>query len=220
MRARPLVLAVLSFLVVLLVLASSSPRALAAESYDPSVFSPNGTAYRFYAHILYRNETGDCRERMESTLEGDVTIFSRRYNNTFFAWSLGVHIKGSMFQNSTGEEPRELSIEVPGIPLTSILAVREGTRETYLMFDLEKLSSLASGQAGGASAQDLLREALKSTGHVYGEIYFTNFFYIPVNVGISHEIEYGVHNKTSGESYSVFLKICLLYTSPSPRDRG
>ena len=183
-----------------------SPAEAYAEEYDPSVFSPNGVLYKisFDALISMENETKGYYDYERTWGNGSLNIFSREEGTDYYAWSFSISFEAYYNCCRSGEEPRMETMQIPNVPVPPFIAVKKGTRETYFMIDLERLTKGMQEVSSPEEARALLTEAY---GKVYEEIYFTNFFYIPVDVGIGSKIVYGIYNKTSGEKFEVALTI-------------
>ena len=98
---------------------------------------------------------------------------------------------------------------VRGVSIPPLVAVRDGTRETYFLIDFHELERTL-GEANVTGLQDLASLASKimaATGEVNEEVYFANPFYIPLDVGLGSEIIYGIYNRTSGQQVEVGLVI-------------
>lgn len=201
----------------MLALSCLAGLASAQEEYDPSVFTPNGVVYRFQGNfsLLVENTTVSppLRELREGNFSLTMSIFSRDQGGGYHAWSFSIYLE-NWYYNKPEELPEPLttvleSLGIQGVAVPPLVAVKWGTRETYFLIDFHKLKrTLQEAQlTGPESAGALASQVLAATGQVNEEVYFTNPFYIPTNVGLGTQLVYGVYNKTSGEQYEVYLAI-------------
>ena len=201
----------------MLALSCLAGLASAQEEYDPSVFTPNGVVYRFQGNfsLLVENTTVSppLRELREGNFSLVISIFSRDQGGGYHAWSFSIYLE-NWYYNRPEELPEPLttvleSLGIQGAAVPPLVAVKWGTRETYFLIDFHKLKrTLQEAQlTGPESAGALASQVLAATGQVNEEVYFTNPFYIPINVGLGTQLVYGVYNKTSGQQYEVYLAI-------------
>ena len=218
MKVRPSVLMVMLCTMLTLAVLLASSSSWAQGEFDPSVFSPNGVVYKFEGSfsVIIENATpasGPLREVREGNFTLVLTIFSKEHGSGYHAWSFSMYIE--QFNYNRPEElpePVQMLIEllgVKGVSVPPLVAVKDGTRETYFLINFHELERTLS-ETNVTGLQDLASLASKvmaATGEVNEEVYFTNPFYIPLNVSLGTEIVYGVYNKTSGQQVEVKLRV-------------
>ncbi|MGQ4832645.1 MAG: hypothetical protein ACP6IS_01950 [Candidatus Asgardarchaeia archaeon] len=168
----------------------------AQETFDSSVFNPNGATYSITAtvNVFARNtSSGEILASNNMTLEAYLKILSERVNLNFWKWSgiLNVTLDTySLEESDIRHEHNNLSIPIP-----PLIAIKENTRKIYFAnVSLEELSQSENMQE---AIQKLVQKI--SVGEINENIYIYNIFYIPTNVNIGSKIDYGFWNVTANE---------------------
>ena len=207
MRLRALLPACLALVLLVLLVAPSR----AQGSYDPSVFTPNGVVYELKGDftVVLENRTENFMEERKGNITLVLTLFSRDQGGGYQAWSMSVYLE--KFYYNKPEEFRTLLdvLRLNGIAIPPLVAVKEGTRETYFLVDFHQLKKALeeTNVTGTGDLVALANKVMAATGEVNEEVYFMNPFFIPLDVGVGTEIIYGVYNKTSHQQLEVRLRI-------------
>ncbi|MHA1626307.1 MAG: hypothetical protein ACTSYT_00190 [Candidatus Asgardarchaeia archaeon] len=184
-------LLILTFLVLL-------PVTVAAETYDPSVFSPSGTRYKLRGNAFLEasNETsGERLVYVNATANGTLILMSERMDLNFWKWS-GIISGNITYVSIVGSD---YSTDTIGgkFPIPPLIAVKVNTREVYLL----NIFELISGFGEGLEPSDILGLIMNfSTLGVLEDYYATNPFYIPTSTQLNDVIPYFIWNETANEA--------------------
>ncbi|MHA1506703.1 MAG: hypothetical protein ACTSR0_05950 [Candidatus Asgardarchaeia archaeon] len=184
-------LLILTFLVLL-------PVTVAAETYDPSVFSPSGTKYELRGKVFLEATNKTSGERLvyfNATANGTLILMSERMDLNFWKWS-GI-ISGNITYISIVGSDYSTNTMGGEFPIPPLIAVKVNTREVYLL----NIFELISGLGEGFDPSDILGLIMNfSTMSILEDYYATNPFYIPTSTQLNDVIPYFIWNKTANEA--------------------
>ena len=194
MRKRNGVLLAVLFMVLLSL--QSIALINAQETYDPSVFNPNGATYIITAaiHIFAKNtSTNEILVSNNVTLNAYLKLLSERVNLNFWKWSGVLNVTVDTYTlEEYGIKHDHNNISIPIPPL---VAIKENTRKIYFAnISMEELSQSEDMQQ---AIQKIVQKI--SAGEINENIYVYNIFYVPTNIDLGTKINYGFWNVTADQ---------------------
>ena len=185
-------------LVLIVALALSPILAQSAETYNSTVYTPNGTRYVFeikYSEVEINTTTEEVLFVTNKTISGFLELSSKFLTAGYYGWGATIKVDTKDYENGELKSSDTFNVSIP-----PVLAIKEGTRKIYLTNVIIKFMR---------GEYEDVNEAVKDLSNIQPveDFYVYNPFYIPTNVKAGDKIPYGFWNTTANEGMIVYGKI-------------